>query len=187
MRSILDLSMKIKKCNLCRGLYVDKPCIIHRIYDKYLPSKPLVFVVSESPPPGFKQDYLYNNFRKDNLRIVLSRIFNIDERDVIEYLVKKHVFWSTAVKCRPLYSDRNKKNKYVEIMRRNCREILSYEINVLKPEITVALGNVALKSFREIGLKPDFQAYHPLYYRRIGDLDKLKRLFNEVFESIGLI
>lgn len=170
-----EIVNRIERCDRCRGVYVDKPCIIHNIYARYMPSKPLTLVVSESPPPGFKHDYLYNISNRDRLRNVLARVFNIDSSDVIGYLFNKHVFWSTAVKCRPL------SKKYIEVMRRNCREILGLEINVLKPGILVALGKIASKSFSELSLKPDFEAHHPLYYSRRGELYKLRIVFEEVF------
>ncbi|MEM2025256.1 MAG: uracil-DNA glycosylase family protein [Desulfurococcaceae archaeon] len=168
-----DLINLINSCSRCSGLIVDKPCIKHGVYHRFMPPNPLILVVSESPPPGFKQDYLYNLEHRDNLRLALSKALNISERRVVEYLQSHHILWSTAIKCRPVSKDHLKK------MRINCLRVLKVELKNIKPAITVALGKTAQSSFRDLGVKFDYSGYHPLYYMRMNNLGKLKTILEE--------
>lgn len=162
----------IASCKKC--IFIDKPPCIYHVYKRFLPGIVKVLVVSESPPPGNKSDYLYNLDHSDRLRKVLARIFNIPSTEVINYLVKNNIFWTTAVKCRPI------SKKYIEIMRRNCLYILDLEIKELKPRKIIALGTIARKSVNELRIEniPIEKHYHPLYLARFhkNNLQSLRSL-----------
>ncbi len=157
---------------------VDKPPCIFRIYERYLPKDLRTLVVSESPPPGRKRDYIYNLSSRDRLRRVLSKVFGVNESEVINYLMSNGVFWSTAIKCRPL------SKSHLKFMRSNCVYVLTEEIRVLKPRRIVALGRYAWESVNEALVKagvPNVDVvkhYHPLYLSRFlrSELPRLKYL-----------
>ena len=152
----------ISNCNRCK--YIDKPYVKYRVYDRYLPDRVRVLVISESPPPGFKDSYLYNTNARDRLRRLLSKLMDVSEDEVLNELYSHGVFWTTAVKCRP-YSRR-----YINVMRRNCISILRFEVKILKPEIIIALGKVADKSINDIIDALSYcrvmKFHHPLYISR---------------------
>ena len=167
-----DIEKVILQCSKCR--VVDKPPCIFKVYRKYLPNNLRTLIVSESPPPGLKSDYLYNLSHGDRLRNILAKVFKVNEKEVVNILTKKGIFWTTAIKCRP-YSRRE-----LEFMRRNCREILLYEIKSLNPKKIVALGTIAWKTLDELNIQ-DIQVYkyyHPLYLARFNkqNLETLKRI-----------
>lgn len=177
--SIDELINMIKNCDLCSGMYIDKPCLTHNIYHKFMPSRLAALVVSESPPPGNKKDYLYNIFNRDNLRDVLAKILGLNNSEVVYYLVSKRIFWTTAVKCRP--RDKNS----IEAMRKNCVNILRFEINTLNPSLIVAFGKTAQKSIREIRPRAEvFETNHPLYYKYCQKLSELKYFFEKLIKTI---
>ncbi len=149
----------IERCEECR--VVDKPYVKFEVYRKYLPDRVKILIISESPPPGDKEDFIYNLNRKDRLRSTLSQIFNIDDNLIPSLLKKLRIFWTTAVKCRPI------DKSYIERMRRKCLKILKIEIDVLNPEYLIALGKVAWRSVEELNVGiPVVKHYHPLYLRR---------------------
>ena len=154
-RSIHDLIASCRKCE-----FVDKPFCTQRVYERFLPKRLRVLVVSESPPPGQKPDYLYNLSHPDRLRRVLAKTFGTQEAQLTSFLVKHGIFWTTAVKCRP------PSKKEVEAMRKNCLEVLRLELEKLKPKRVVALGKVALNSLGELGVTPAGKHHHPLYLAR---------------------
>lgn len=161
----------ISKCSKC--LVVDKPPCVFKIYERYLPKELITLVVSESPPPGRKQDYIYNLESRDRLRRVLGEVLGIDEGEVINYLMNHGIFWSTAVKCRPI------SKSYLRGMRRNCVYVLTEEIKRLRPKRIVALGRYAWESVDEALTKLNLRInvvkhYHPLYLRRFMKWKLLK-------------
>ncbi len=172
MTGELLVERMIRECKKCR--VTGKPFIEHRVYKRFLPSRVRVLVVSESPPPGAKEDYLYNLACRDRLRIALGKAFNINEKKVPATLMGKEVFWTTAVKCRP------PSRKDIEKMRRNCLSILGEEIRELKPQKIVALGTTAWRSISELGVKSVSVTrwFHPLYVIRFRrrELSQLKKL-----------
>ena len=150
----------IQNCRKCS--YIDKPPCKYKIYHRYLPKQLHTLVISESPPPGRKNDYIYNLNRSDRLRNTLAKAFGVKQDEVIETLIKHNIFWTTAIKCRP-WSKRG-----LEYMRRNCISILQHEIELLKPKKIIALGRTAWKSISELnitGIKIQ-RYYHPLYVIR---------------------
>ncbi len=168
------IEREIFRCSACR--FIDKPYCIYGPYRRFLPEDVRVLVVSESPPPGKKPDFIYNIQHFDRLRNVLARVFGVRQEEVPEFLKRNGIFWSTAVKCRP------PSKSDIEKMRRNCTRILRFEIEVLKPKKIVALGVVAQKSLSEIS--PDIEIvkhYHPLYLARFRkrELPVLKKLILE--------
>lgn len=180
MTSDLDeLINEINLCSKCGGLVIDKPCLIHSIYRKYIPNKPLILAISESPPPGHKKDYLYNTEQRDRLREALAEAIGINEKEVIKFLYSKHIFWTTAVKCRPVSKET------LEDLRRNCRSILELEIATLQPDVIVALGRTAQRSLSELNIKPDLSCYHPLYYSRRKNLNELRGKLEELMKLIN--
>ena len=169
------ISMLIKNCKKCS--YVDKPPCIFKIYEKFLPKRLKTLVISESPPPGAKRDYLYNLENNDRLRKVLAKAFGCKEKDVVKLLIKNNVFWTTAIKCRPLSF------KNLEEMRKNCLEILKKEIEILKPKRIVVLGKrVGWKSIKELSIKniEIKKEFHPLYLARFKK-ERIKKLKDLVF------
>lgn len=163
----------IEDCNKCE--IVDKPFVKYRVYEKYLPNKVETLVISESPPPGFKNDFIYNIEHFDRLRQVLSKIFNISEREIVEFLKSNGIFWTTAIKCRP------KRKKNLEMMRRNCLEVLRSEIECLNPSKIIVLGKIAWKSINDLKIEnvSILRHYHPLYLARFKKtrLTELRELF----------
>ena len=151
----------IESCNKC--IYIDKPPCIYRIYEKFLPRRVKTLVISESPPPGLKKSYIYNLNYTDRLRRVLAKAFNITQDKVINLLLENSIFWTTAIKCRPPTF------KHLEVMRRNCLEILRIEIEILKPKKIIALGKrVAWKSVDQLNIKcvKVMKEHHPLHIVR---------------------
>lgn len=161
-------------CAVCGGLSLGKPCLDHGIYTRYMPEGPLVLVVSESPPPGRKESYLYNTNVRDNLRVAIAKALSVNEAEVPELLKRRGILWSTAVKCRPV------RKEYLEVMRRNCVPLLRAELELLRPVATVALGRTARASFKSLGIRPDLEDNHPLYYTRRGDTASLRTLLLKV-------
>ncbi len=163
---------EIENCHKCH--IVDKPYIIYGPYVKYLPNQVKILVVSESPPPGYKNDFIYNVSCRDRLRNVLSYIFNVPENVVPEYLKRNNIFWTTAIKCRPV------SKSYLEDMRKKCVIILRREIELLRPSVIIALGKIAWKSIDEISPQvPVLRDYHPLYVWRFcrDSIYRLRSLF----------
>ena len=170
----MRLHEAIENCHKCK--FIDKPPCKFMIYHRFLPSKVKTLVISESPPPGFKDSYIYNLNCRDRLRNVLAKAFNVSESEVVGILIDHGVFWTTAIKCRPpSFRD-------LEFMRRNCLDILRFEIEVLKPNRILALGSrVAWKSIRDLKVAsiPVIMDYHPLYIARFRR-DRLKSLAMEI-------
>lgn len=161
----------VESCRKC--VVIDKPPCIYRVYEKFLPTSIETLVVSESPPPGRKEDYIYNLGSRDRLRSVLAYILGVREDSVPEKLLNHKIFWTTAVKCRPI------SKSMIESMRRNCVPILELEVVSLSPKRILALGTVAWKSIEELEVKvPVEKFYHPLYLARFrrGEFWKLKKL-----------
>lgn len=170
----------ISKCKLCN--YVDKPFIKFKVYQKYAPASVKVLIISESPPPGYKEDFLYNLDHRDRLRRVLCRYLSFENGDkLLEFFKSRGIFWSVAVKCRP----RDRKN--LSKMYRNCRKIALLEVRLAKPEKLILLGSVALKQYRSIKSELNYRSEiiverHPLYvvrfqrYRMEDYFSRLERL-----------
>lgn len=155
-----EVQTAIASCGRCK--FVDKPPCLHRVYERFLSPRLVTLVISESPPPGPKPDYLYNLGGRDRLRSVLARVFGVDEREVPVFLARHGVFWTTAVKCRP------PSRADVEPMRARCVSILRLELEVLRPRRVVALGRAAWRSVEEAGASRLLACkhYHPLFLAR---------------------
>ncbi|NPA71058.1 MAG: hypothetical protein GXO26_09650 [Crenarchaeota archaeon] len=157
--AVIKIIEEIEKCHRCE--FIDKPYVKYEPYLKYLPDDVRILIVSESPPPGLKDDFIYNLSCRDRLRRVLAYVLNIDDNHVPTFLKINNIFWTTAIKCRPL--DR----KRIEEMRRNCVQILRKEIEILRPGLIIALGKVAWRSIDEISPNVKIvREYHPLYIWR---------------------
>ncbi len=153
---------------------MDKPPVKYKIYEEFLPSEVSLLVISESPPPGEKPDYLYNLGHPDRLRSLLSKVLGVPEKEVPAFLKSRGIFWTVAVKCRP----RSKRD--LKEMERNCLEVLREEIYALKPRRILALGKVAERGIRKI--EPEFPVSfdrHPLYMARF-EREGLKRIKREL-------
>ena len=162
------MSEKIKRCRKCN--YVDKPPVKYRIYEEFLPEEVELLVISESPPPGEKPDYLYNLQNRDRLRTLLSKVLGVSQEEVPKFLKERGIFWTVAVKCRP------QSKKELREMGKNCVEVLREEINELRPNRILALGKLAEKAILEIRPKVEVNFdRHPLYMARF-ELEGLKRL-----------
>ncbi|NPB00845.1 MAG: hypothetical protein GXO10_05670 [Crenarchaeota archaeon] len=166
----ITIIKEIESCHRCS--IVDKPYVKYSPYLKYLPEKINILVISESPPPGKKNDFIYNLSCRDRLRRVLAHTLEIEEEQVPSFLKKNNIFWTTAVKCRPLNKN------LIEEMRRRCVRILRREIEILNPRIIVALGKIAWKSIDEISPSITIiKEYHPLYIWRFQK-DRLLNIRN---------
>ena len=157
MRRFEEVIASCRKCD-----FVDKPPVKFEVYKKFLPVDVRVLVISESPP-GNKCDYLYNLSCRDRLRRVLAYAFQVDEPDVLRLLHANGVFWTTAVKCRPIDKSR------IEPMRRSCLSIFRLEVEALKPRRIVAFGKVAQRSILDLNFSEKYKVsfhYHPLYVVR---------------------
>jgi len=152
----------VAECRTCR--YVDKPFIEHYVYHRY--SEVRVLIVSESPPPGAKKDFLYNLGHSDRLRKTLSKFFGIDEGKLLETLFRKGVLWDMAARCRPP----SKRDVYA--MARRCSYVTKLVVEEYKPFRIVALGRVAGEQLRSVlkscSYVPREVVYdhHPLYVVR---------------------
>ena len=85
------------------------------------------------------------------------------DEELIRYFVSKGIFWTNAVKCRPI------SKSCIEIMRKNCLDVLRVEVELIRPEKIVAAGITARKSVKDLGLERRFNihfTYHPLYIAR---------------------
>ena len=174
MKNLLQLS--VCTCNSCEQHYiVGKPFCEFKVYTQWLPDRVDKLIVSESPPPGPKKDFLYNLHSKDRLRKFLSKIFNVDEKDVLSFLKCRNMFWSMAVKCRPV------SRRVIPRLCKRCVEILVQEIDLLKPRTLILLGNVARDLWNvaknHVKHMPSQirYMYHPLYIVRFRQ-DLLGRL-----------
>ena len=135
------LEAGVQRCNRCN--YVDKPFLEHAVYS-WLPEKVRVLAVGESPPPGKKESSLYNLNKFDRLRLSLSLILGVEQKEVLDCLKRSGIFFTASVKCRP------PTRKDLPQMRRNCVPRLIEEIEVLKPSRIVAMGRFAALSIGEI-------------------------------------
>ncbi len=155
----------IANCSSCNDLVSSKPFIEYKVYENYAPSELRVLIVSESPPPGNTQSFLYNTSSFDRLRRLLSRIFGVPENKVLDWLKSRNCFWSMAIKCRP------KDKRYVRRMWLNCLPILRLEISA-RPQVVIALGRIAQRAVKTALANSDYEGitihenYHPLYVQR---------------------
>ena len=132
----------IASCKRC--VVVDKPFLKYEAYS-WLPQKTKILAVGESPPPREKNSVFYNLNLFDRLRLSMKLILDIDkDLEVLKKLKKSSVFFTAAVKCRPV------NQKKIQVMRVNCLPILREEIRLLKPKKIVAMGKTASTSITEI-------------------------------------
>ncbi len=174
----------ILSCDKCSTV-VDKPYVLYNPYRRYLPNRVRLLIISESPPPGHKRDFIYNLESRDRLRNVMSRILEVRDVELPEYLKNNGIFWSTAIKCRPL------DKRYLEDMRKKCVDILRHEIELLRPNAILALGRVAWRSIDEC-LRDSpmrsitvYRHYHPLYLYRFRR-DKLCEIRNLIIRILNI-
>ncbi len=174
---------EVAKCRRCT--YLSKPFIEFKVYEMYRGKDVKVLVVSESPPPGKKSDFLYNLGHRDRLRRTLSRFFGVDEKELISRLVERGVLWDMAARCRP------PSRRDVAFMARNCLRITAIEIEVLKPKRIVALGSVARAQVREAlricSYAPQeiLEDHHPLYVVRFRR-SEASEYFGRLKEALGV-
>ncbi len=163
-------------CTRCVDHVVDRPFCKFRIYENWLPEKVTKLVVSESPPPGKKEDFLYNLGRFDRLRRFLSKIFQVPEQELLKLFRDFEIFWTMAVKCRPI------SKVSLRTMVKNCTHTLRLEIDITRPKLVILLGNTAKEAWKLLNLQNrDIEVrhfYHPLYIARFRrDLvEELKRV-----------
>ena len=164
---------------------MDKPYIEYRVFDLYAPKDLRTLVISESPPPGKKPDFLYNLGHSDRLRRALARALGVDDAEVLHWLVSRGVFWAMAAMCRP------PSKRFVGSMALRCRRVLAEIIELGRPRCIALLGRVAEASYasiaRRIGYEPSrvLVDRHPLYVvrferHRLGQyFGALKRLIED--------
>ncbi len=147
------------RCN-----FIDKPFVEHSVYYRY--SDVNVLVLSESPPPGKKPDFLYNLGHRDRLRKTLAKFFGLSEEELIRRLINRGVLWDMAVRCRP------PSRRALAEMARRCSYVTKLVIEKLKPARVVVLGSVAKNQIEEVAKICSYRPreivhdYHPLYVIR---------------------
>ncbi len=146
----------------------------------YIGKRVRTLIISESPPPGTKKDFLYNLSAKDRLRRVLSKYLGIDETELIAKLVENGVLWDMAVRCRP----RDKHS--INAMSKNCSYITRIVLDLLRPDILILLGRVAQQQFKSIEQNLSYRPHtivfekHPLYVIRFE-----KNRANHYFDNLA--
>lgn len=149
----------VENCDLCN--VVNKPYIQCKVYTYWLPSITEKLVITESPPPGIKENFFYNLNRNDRLRSILKKLLRLEEMSdlkFLQFLKDNRIFLTNSVKCRP-YSKRD-----LEDMRRRCIYVLTREIKLMKPQIIIAMGKSAIKSLNQI-LNMKFRLENNEYFR----------------------
>ncbi|NPA96788.1 MAG: hypothetical protein GXO32_04220 [Crenarchaeota archaeon] len=173
----------VASCRRCS--YVSKPYVEFGVYRMYMGRGIRVLVVSESPPPGNKSDFLYNLGHRDRLRATLAKFFGYSEEGLLEAMVDRGVFWDMAARCRP----RSKRG--VSSMARNCDSVAKLVLETLRPRRIVALGAVAREQVRRVlrsaslGSVEVFEDYHPLYVVRFKR-SEAKQYFERLRELLEL-
>lgn len=176
-----QLNELVENCNKCA--FIDKPYVKYRTYFKWLPEDVRVLAVGESPPPKRKEDFFYNVDRFDRLRLAMKLIFDApSDLELLNFLKGEGIFVSSAVKCRPLSKEK------IPSMKLNCAKILQREMELLSPEVVVAMGVTAAttaEAIYDLSLQPAvtqiskhqlgnvilFVSPHPIYiYRFRRDL-----------------
>jgi len=158
------LTKLIEKCTSCR--VIDKPFVKYEVYYRWLPHKVHTLVIVESPPPGYKDDFLYNLDRKDRLRRNLKRILGLNfesDDELLRWLKARGIFITDTVKCRPF----NKRE--IKSMMLECYPILREEISILGSKRVIVLGRVAEEAIERIKLGKDIEVEmlpHPNYIMR---------------------
>ena len=124
------LEEEIKSCRKCLGLNVKSPCIA--LAGQGNPDARLMFV-AQSPCElcAIKQKVFYKG-SGDILDLCLHRIKESSDS----------VYITNICKC---HTPNNRPNKKLEI--ENCKPFLEKEIEIIKPEIIVALGKQAADWF----------------------------------------
>ena len=154
----------VAECRECP--YIDKPYIEHHVFELYAPQQLGVLVISESPPPGRKPDFLYNLEHSDRLRRLLAKAFSVPEQEVPRWLSSRGAFWAMAAMCRP------PSKGLVKHMASRCRRVLAEIIELAKPRCIAVLGRVAEESYRAISSGLRYRPArvlvdrHPLYVAR---------------------
>ena len=137
----------IEACSLCS--YIDKPFLKFKVYIDWLPKNINTLVITESPPPGIKNNFFYNPSKWDFMRRVFKEILdmlNLNDLDFLKKFRDLGFFTTNAIKCRPV----GKGKRIIERMRRNCIDKLAFELSVLKPRKIVAMGKTAFLSITQI-------------------------------------
>ncbi len=178
--NIVELVNALRSCRRCGANVVERSFVVYGVYERWFPSTVRTLIVSESPPPGTKQDFLYNLGHRDRLRKTLARFWNLSENEVLDYLRRNHAFWTMAIKCRP--RDRT----CIKTIARNCLEILRLEIEIAKPKRIVALGTTASESVKIIAPRTEIVfERHPLYVVRF-ERNRAEQYFQRLKELISI-
>lgn len=171
----------VSSCHKCP--YVDKPYIKFNVYDLYENIVVNTLVISESPPPGNKESFIYNLSHSDRLRKVLSKYFGLSEEELLSKFLGLGIFWDMAIRCRP----RSKRD--LSLMRKNCMFITKCVIELLKPKKLILLGTIARKQYeyliRYLTYKPKevLIEKHPLYIVRFEER-RSTRYFRWLYDII---
>lgn len=154
---IRKLKKMVRKCRKCPGLNIKKPNIA--LMGQGNPDARLMFV-AQSPCElcALKQKIFY----KGSGVILDKGLKRINES-------RKTVYVTNVCKC---HTPNNRRNTASEIQ--NCREYLEKEIEIVEPEIIVALGKEAYKWFKcsewgEMEKRENYYVYalaHPAFIIR---------------------
>ncbi len=140
-----NLEEAVNKCHLCT--VVDKPYAKYEVYTHWLPSITEKLIITESPPPGIKENFFYNLNFNDRLRSILKKFLKLEKLNDLEFLnflKERRIFLTNSIKCRP-FSKRD-----LETLRSRCTYLLAREVKVIRPRIIIVMGVTALKSLSQV-------------------------------------
>ncbi|MCS7213744.1 MAG: uracil-DNA glycosylase [Candidatus Calescibacterium sp.] len=173
-----DIAMRIINCKMCE---------LHKERKKAVPGdgSPTARVVFVGEAPGYEEDKKGKPFVGKSGNLLMSKI-----KDILG-LDRSEVFITNIVRCRPPQNRTPEKNEIEK-----CSPYLLEELNIIDPQLVVALGAPAAKvllmrdekitelrgNFYKRSDYTVFVTFHPAYVlRNPGVMD----IFNEDFKKIA--
>ena len=157
----------VASCRRCP--HVGKPFVEHQVYRLWLPEEIKLLIVTESPPPGQKEDFFYNLSKPDAMRrnfMVILGLEGMSDTEVPRWFKGRGAFITNAIKCRPIRPEgRYRDPRLLTEMTLNCTHVLELEVELLRPKKIIAMGTYAQLSVSRLGL-PHEKLYHPNYLAR---------------------
>jgi len=181
-----QLVRAIGDCSRCP--FVDKPFLLYRVYEQWVPKKVKLLLVAESPPPGPKGDFFYNLALPDRLRRNMRAILGlpVGEKEVPIWLKRAGAFLTCAVKCRPLQGGAGYRDeRTIRLMALRCARTLALEIKALRPEKVLLMGRVAELAANVLGLEAYAVFPHPNFIIRFKR-ELMAELRAAIFNALGI-
>ncbi|RLI08278.1 hypothetical protein DRO32_02520 [Candidatus Bathyarchaeota archaeon] len=179
------LVRELGTCSRCP--LVDRPFLIHDAHRRWAPPALKLLLITESPPPGRKQDFFYNLGRPDRLRRNLKAILGLGvaELQVPSWLKEHGAFLTNAIKCRPIRpGGRARDEGLLRRMALNCSAILARELEVLRPRRVMVFGRIAQLSSEVLGLEPYAVFPHPNFLVRFRR-DMIPAVREAIFRALS--